>query len=387
MMFHADVLIVGGGPVGASLALALGNSGLDVMLVEARASSSADTRTLAVSRGTALHLVRLGVGMDALDATPIEIIHVSQRGGFGRTVLRAAELGIPALGYVATYAALAHALETALPDCGATSIFGAGVTGIRTTRTSAVAAVSRDDQTNEVSARLVVLADGGRGSVQSDWPDVRMIERDYGQSAVVAIVSSDPPASHMAYERFTPSGPAALLPCRGKYALVWTAAPAEASELCALETAAFLPRLQEHFGMGALRFIDASPRAAFPLLLRYAQSVTAERVALIGNAAQTLHPVAGQGFNLGMRDMAVLAGILRDTTRDAIGSSAMLGRYRSLRRMDARGGIAVTDFLARRFAGDNPLVSAGRGLGLAAMDMLPPARRWLARKMMFGMSS
>ena len=384
MLSHADVLIVGGGPVGASLALALAGSGLAVMLVEARATPTTDARTLAVSRGSALILARLGVSLGVLGATAIETIRVSQRGGFGRTVMRAAELNTPALGYVVSYAALSQALETALPAAGATLTIGAKVAGIRSTPAFAVATVDLGGEAREVSARLIVFADGGRSVGQI--PGIAIQERDYRQSAVVAMVSTDPVATTIAYERFTPSGPAALLPYRGEYALVWTVSTDEASALLAMDTPRFLARLKQHFGMRSMAFTDAGPRAAFPLQLRYATPVTGQRVALIGNAAQALHPVAGQGFNLGMRDVQALAGILRDTSADLLGSPAMLARYRAARRMDAGGGIAVTDFLARGFANDHRLLSAGRGLGLAVMDVLPPARRWLARKMMFGIS-
>ena len=384
MTSDVDVLIVGGGPVGASLALALVGSGLDVLLVEARATAAGDARTLAVSRGTALMLARLGVSMDTLAATPIDTIHVSQRGGFGRTVMRAAELNTPALGYVVSYAALSQALAAALPASEVRLTTGAKVSGIRMTAAFAVADVEHENRMHEVNAKLMVLADGGRSAGQ--MPGVTIEERDYRQSAVVAMVSADPAATTIAYERFTPSGPAALLPYRGQYALVWTTSLAEADDLVAMETSVFLDRLRQHFGLCSMRFTDVGPRAMFPLQLRYAKPVTAQRTVLVGNAAQALHPVAGQGFNLGMRDVQALAGILRETGRDAIGSPAMLSRYRSARRMDAGGGIAVTDFLARGFAHDHPLLRAGRGLGLAAMDVLPPVRRWLARKMMFGIS-
>jgi len=384
MIAHSDVLIVGGGPIGASLALAIGRAGCRVALVEARAAPANDSRTLAISHGTAMILKRFGVAMDAIDATSIEAIHVSQRGGFGRAILRAAELKLPALGYVVSYSALSRALEHALLNSGASVTFGAKVDVIRSTAMYGMAQVKHEDRIEDVTAGLIVMADGGRGGEQI--PGINISEYDYRQSALVALLSTDPPAKRMAYERFTSTGPVALLPYGDKYALIWTTSPQEASALAELDAPLFLERLRHHVGIQSLRFIDTGPRASFPLRLRFAKPVTSRRIALVGNAAQALHPVAGQGFNLGMRDVQALAKCINEADRESIGDAAMLARYSASRRWDAGGGIAVTDLLVRGFSNDNALLRAGRGFGLAALDVLPPARKWFARKMMFGIS-
>lgn len=382
---HADIVIAGGGPVGASLALALKGSGLDVLLIEARKANADDRRPLALSHGTALALARLGAGVESLAATPIDTVHVSQRGGFGRTRLCADELGIPALGYVVAYATLARALEAALPANGTRTLYGASVSDARATGGYvAIELKDHGDVIGPATARLLVLADGGK---VADAIGIRASERDYRQSAVTAIVSTEPCANGAAHERFTASGPIALLPfADSTYALIWTTSPGEASELVALDEAAFIARLESRFGRQSLRFTGVGTRAVFPLRLRYAAAVTAPRVALIGNAAQSLHPVAGQGLNVGMRDVQVLASLLRAGGREQVGEPDMLARYAAMRRWDARGGIAVTDLLARGFLSEFSPLQDGRGAALAALDLLPPLRKWFARKMMFGIS-
>jgi 2-octaprenyl-6-methoxyphenol hydroxylase len=364
--------------------LAIGGSDRSISLIEARTSLSDDGRTLAISHGTALILQRLGISMASLNATPIESIHVSQRGGFGRTILRASELKFPALGYVISYAALSAALEAALLTSGATVTFGAKVDALKSTSAFGRAQVVREERAEEVTARLIVLADGGRSGEQI--PGLTVTERDYHQHALIALVTTQPPAGTMAYERFTATGPLALLPYNGQYALIWTTSPEEALALANQETPAFLEQLQQHFGSQRLRFIAAGPRATFPLQLRFVKPVAGRRIVLVGNAAQALHPVAGQGFNLGMRDVEALAKCIRESDRESLGSSAMLSRYRALRRWDVNGGIALTDLLVRGFSNNDPLLRAGRGLSLAALDFLPPVRNWLARKMMFGVA-
>lgn len=382
MTLHTDVLIVGGGPIGASLALFLSGTGRRITLLEARRAGASDARTLAISHGTSLLLDRMGVSVDTLHATPIETIHVSQRGGFGRTLMRAAQMQLPALGYVITYGQLVAAMDICLAESSVQTFYGARVTDVRGTDGHAFAEYERDGTRATMTASLVVLAEGGR--TLGALPGIEAKERDYGQHAVVASVSTEPPATNTAYERFTPEGPLALLPQGRDYALVWTVPSQEAERLVAARADDFLRELAEHFGDGAHRFVSVGARASYPLKMRYARATGAKRLVLVGNAAQTLHPVAGQGFNLGMRDVLALARALDGVPADELGSPATLARYRSERGLDARAGVALTDFLVRGFSNDNGLFTAARGVGLAVLDLLPPGRAWLARKMMFG---
>jgi 2-octaprenyl-6-methoxyphenol hydroxylase len=239
-------------------------------------------------------------------------------------------------------------------------------------------AYERDGRPASLTARLIALADGGRG-----LPG-RTRVKDYGQSAVVCAVRTARPHRNLAYERFTPAGPIALLPLGEGYALVWTTPAAEVEARLALDDTAFLAELGRAFGDRQGAFLAAGPRAAFPL--RLVTSTLAERPGLIriGNAAQTLHPVAGQGFNLGLRDAWKLAEAILDWPREALGDAAFQDRYSAARRWDVAGGIAMTDLLVELFVSELPGVAQARGWALTLMDALPPVKQLFARKMMFG---
>ncbi len=377
----ADVIVVGGGPVGATLALALAASGPRVTLLEAGTGKPGpDDRTLALSYGSRLILERIGVWSALGRVTPITRIHVSQRGGFGRAELSAQEARVPALGYVLRYGALAQALAGRLAGSGIDYRTGAEVKTV--TPGAASAQVTLAQGAAPLTARLVAVADGGKSL--KHLPGIARRERDYGQTAVVCEVATTLPHRGVAYERFTPEGPVALLPAGERYALVWTARPARAAEIMALDDARFLTALQRHFGDRQGRFTWVGPRAGFPLRLRYSTPVTLARVVLVGNAAQTLHPVAGQGFNLGLRDAWDLAEEIRTGGREAIGAASMLARYAARRRPDTRGGIFFTDFLVRGFSNALPGLAALRGVALSVLDVLPPAKDFLMRRMLFG---
>ncbi|OJW94647.1 FAD-dependent monooxygenase [Thiobacillus sp. 65-1402] len=390
------VLIVGAGPVGAVCALALQQQGVAAQVLEAQPEDArVDTRTLALSHGSRLILERLGVWAQLDDATPITRIHISQRGALGVARLSAEEVNVPALGYVLPYASLTVALKRALGDAGIAVDYGVAVTRIESG--SEMASLHAADGRVH-AAPLVVVADGGRG----DTAPAPKFERDYDQTAVVCEVQTELPHANQAYERFTPDGPAALLPKGDRhapqgdsdflraearersYALVWTARNADAQRIAALPDDAFLAALYRHFGGRQGLFLHASPRKTFPLKLAWTGSEAAARVVRIGNAAQTLHPVAGQGFNIGLRDAWELASLCGDTPADAIGDAAMLAAYARGRRLDVLGGVGFTDFLVRVFSNDSAPLRHARGLGLLALEALPPLKAFVARRMMFG---
>ncbi len=379
-----DVLIVGAGPVGAVCALALQQQGIAAQVLEAQpADARADSRILALSHGSRLILERLGV-WDRLDeVTPITRIHISQRGAFGVTRLSAEEVEVPALGYVLPYATLTAVLKQALADSGIAVEYGAAVARIDS---AAEAATLHAVDGRSLAAALVVVADGGRGGpdLPAGAASVPKFARDYEQMAVVCEVITERPHANQAYERFTPQGPAALLPKGDRYALVWSAPSAEAEHIAGLPDETFLAALYRHFGGRQGRFLHASPRKTFPLKLAYVGNAAADRVVRIGNAAQTLHPVSGQGFNIGLRDAWELAALCGDSPAGDIGGAAMLAAYARGRRVDVFGGIGFTDFLVQVFSNDIAPVRHARGLGLLALEMCPPLKAFVARRMIFG---
>jgi 2-octaprenyl-6-methoxyphenol hydroxylase len=350
-----EVAILGAGPVGCTLALLLQREGRSVVLVQQRRAATAsfrpEFRPLALSYASRLILERAGAWA-ALTTTPIAAIQVSQQRGFGRTQISAADAGVPALGYVLDYGALLEALH-------------------------ALALEKRIPARAEpAEALLTVHAEGSAEDASS---------KDYRQEAVVAEVRTRPAAATTAWERFTPEGPLALLPLEGRYGVVWGASPARARELCAATEAGFLAALAQAFGRRAGEFVAAGERGRLPLALRLRGERIGERAAYVGNAAQTLHPVAGQGLNLGLRDAWDLAQVLQGAQDP--GDARVLQAYAALRRLDATATVRVTDFLAGAFLGADPLRGLLRGIGLTALDICLPARRFFARRMIYGPSA
>jgi 2-octaprenyl-6-methoxyphenol hydroxylase len=340
---ETDFLVRGAGPVGCVAALALHLAGRDVRMVGEPMPATA-FRPIVLSYASRLILERLGV-WGRFVSTPLDTIHVSQAGGFGRTVLGAADAGVPCLGYVTDYAILLRALR----------------------ETSQGLLVSE-----EVPARCTVHAEGAAADAD---------EKRYAQDALVARVRFEPAAGATAYERFTREGPLALLPMAGWFALVWSLRPENARKLVSASETEFLSQLAAAAGARPGRPVEVQARSVQPLTLRVRNARTGERAVYIGNAAQALHPVAGQGLNLGLRDAWDLAQIMRDVPDP--GDAAMLRRFAARRQLDAGVAIRVTDLLARGLLRANPLTSAA----LTALDLLPAPRRFFARRMMFGPSA
>ncbi len=382
-MLH-DLVIVGGGPVGATLALALADTDLDVVVLDARAKGQTlrGDRSLALSHGARLILDRLGLwaGLAGTpgSVTPITTIDVSQAGGFGAVKLTAAENNVPALGYVVSYHALQAALDAALDRTSI--VVRHGVAAKAVGGTPAYAAIETESGGEAILARLAAIA-GGTGA---DVDGVARRRHDYGQVALVAKLWRATAHGGLAYERFTPDGPVALLPEGDHYGLIWTMTPERAERLLVDDDASFLQQLARHFGARTESFARVTDRRSFPLVLEVARNSTATRTVAVGNAAQTLHPVAGQGMNVGLRDAYELARAVTDVPRETIGDRRMLERYARRRRSDRWAGVAFTHGLVRIFGNDLPYVRWPRGLALTLLDALPPAKRAFTHAMLFG---
>ena len=375
-----DVAIVGGGMVGATLAAALAPLNLRVALIEAiphnaAAQPSFDERTTALSNGSRRILQTIGVwpAVNPL-ATPIRKIHVSDQGRFGFARLDAAEQGLEAMGYVVPNRVLGLALWSQLAGSAHLTVYCPGeVLKVTAGEQSVALEINQAGQKSTVEAKLVVAADGAKSAVRGAL-GVDAEVRDYGQTAVITTILPQRFHDNVAYERFTPSGPLALLPLDGgRCTLVLTLTKEAADAALTWSDAEFIAEVQRRFGFRLGRFLQVGHRVPYPLFLSQSARTSAERSVIIGNAAQGLHPVAGMGFNLGLRDVASLAELIAERAangRDP-GAPELLAEYDAWRAADRGGVIAFTDGLVRMFS--NPLSSIGRlrNLGLLAFDLLP----------------
>ncbi|WPL15445.1 2-octaprenyl-6-methoxyphenol hydroxylase [Thiorhodovibrio winogradskyi] len=394
MSNHYDLVIVGGGLVGGSLACALRDTGLRIAIIEKVPASAAiqpsyDERVIALSHGSRRIFTGMGLwSAIAPEAEPIRRIHISDRGHAGFAHLSAEEEGVDSLGEVVPARAMGAAIEQALAEHPRIDWLRPGrIVALNLNAEQARLEVMLPDGHRSLSASLVVAADGGDSSLRERL-GIPLRDRDYGQQAIISTVLAEQAPARTrgtAFERFTRSGPLAMLPMtQGRYSVVWTAWEREAPGILALDDQAFVARLQQRFGQRLGRLTQPARRFAYPLRLRLARQITRERFALIGNAAHTLHPVAGQGFNLGLRDVAELTDLLVEAQSTAAdpGGVALLKAYQRRRRADHLATAGLTDGLVRLFGLPCPHAQLGRNLGLVGLDLLPPLRHRLARRFM-----
>ena len=385
-----DLIIVGAGLAGNCLALALKDVGLKTVIVEAASreqlrNSPAGDRALALAAGTVELLDSLGAWAGIAEkATAIKHIHVSDRGHFGKTRLSASEQGVDALGYVIAARDIEEHLACLVEQTDTRCLYETRVAGLMSGNDAINVSLKQGNESLNLTAQLLVGADGGQSTVRK-LLDIPQQVVEYGQTALVTTVQSSLPHRNTAYERFTGQGPLALLPVSGKHlAVVWTRSHEQAEALMAGGEREFMAELQACFGyrLGALKLV--APRRAFPLSLIRAEKMVSGRVVIVGNAVHQLHPVAGQGFNLGIRDVSKLAEMLIQQThrQSDLGATELLNDYAKQRQYDHSKTISFTDKVVRIFSNDWLPVAALRNTGLTMLDHLPFAKQILARHAM-----
>ncbi len=393
-----DVLIVGGGMVGASLAVALMPLKLKVGLIDAyqfgvAEQPSYDDRAIALSYGSSRIYQGMGLWSElSANTTPINSIHISDRGHFGATRLSAEKEKVPALGYLVESRILGKQLYARINDSEIDLIAPARLEAFKETDDGLIIELQKNEKSNEnndsfqLKTRLLVAADGTQSKLR-DLAGIGISRSNYQQSAIIANVSTEKPHNNEAFERFTDTGPIALLPLSdSRCSLVWThdtkAGTESLEETLALSDADFLDKLGREFGYRLGRFTKVGKRSSFPLALLTAEKITAKRIAVIGNAAHTMHPVAGQGLNLALRDVAVLADLIAQYGNDDAGCAELLNAYENQRAGDLKSTVRYTDSLVRLFSNDNFLLGHARAGGLLAVDRIAPLRKLFTTKSM-----
>lgn len=405
MKQHYDIIIIGGGMVGASLASALipssENLDLNIAVIEAYPlpdqdsltyQPSYDSRATALAYGSRTIYEIMGVWETLKQhLAPIEHIHVSDRGHFGVTRLNAEQENVSALGYVVENHWLGRVLLNRLQQGDASRIdfiCPAEVTEINSGAEQMSVALRQQDQDQQLTCELVIMADGGRSELRERM-GISYSQSQYDQHAIIANVSPDKPHNSIAYERFTDTGPMALLPLEDeggmhRCGLVWTVPDDQVDEVLALDDEAFIARLHDRFGYRAGNFIKVGERHSYPLKLVLAEEQVRQGLVVLGNAAHALHPIAGQGYNLALRGVVALADKLIQARRqdNNLGDLEMLQSFYDQQRLDQQRTIGFSDQTMKLFSNRNPLLTVGRNLGLQALDICPPARTLFARSAM-----
>ncbi len=392
MSTHYDIVIIGGGMVGASLACALADSGLDIAVIDAQAASTGfdpaqfDLRVSAITRASQ-HLfenIAAWPGMQARRVTPYQDMRVWDATGSGTIHFSAADIGEPNLGHIIENRVIVAALTERLQQA-ANIDYLAPARPARLSQPGPEHARLELDDGQSLDARLIVGADGARSWLRRQ-AGIDTLGWSYQQKGVVATVKPEHGHQDTAWQRFLPSGPLAFLPLGGRHcSIVWSTSEQEADALLELDETAFLQRLNQALGDSPLGRITATgPRAAFPLRLQHARRYIGQRIALVGDAAHTIHPLAGQGVNLGLLDAATLAGLILDAqqTRRDPGGHARLRRYERARKADNLLMMAAMDGFKRLFSNDHRLASLARNLGLKLTDSAGPIKQRLIRQAM-----
>lgn len=387
---NMDVVIAGGGMVGASLAVALSSLNLKVALIEASPiqliqQAGYDDRAIALSYGSSQILKGMGVWKDVAEvANPIDSIHVSDRGHFGATRLNAKQQKVPALGYLIQAQTYTHVVNSFLDKSSVRIVQPAKIDVIAISKNAQNITVASESGKAVIQSKLLVACDGGNSEIRK-MSGVSAATHDYQQVAIIANVTTETPHENRAFERFTEQGPIALLPMSDdRCSLVWTLNQDNYQAVLALDDDAFIKALGDAFGYRLGRFTRVGRRSSYPLTLTQSSELTSERLAIIGNAAHALHPVAGQGLNLALRDIADLAEqiAIAVTAGEDVGAAELLNAYTAARKQDTTRTIQYTDSLVKLFSNENFLLGHARAAGLTLVDRLLPLRSLLAKQSM-----
>ena len=385
-MKKSEYLVVGAGPVGLIFSLLLAKQNKSSHLLELRKKNEAhsDKRALALSYGTKQILENLGIWtLLEKKITPIQSIHTSQKNSFGRTLLSADEYNLPALGYVVSYGDLSKALEVAISQSSLVKVsYEFEVSAIENKKDKSI--LYGRDRNLPLEAPLLILADGGKNTTDL-IQNLKRKETSYNHTALVTKVISEIPPKSVAYERFTSMGPIALLPNGPKeFSLIWTGKDIDIQVLAKTKKNEFLEKLHEHFGDRVGRFIDCEKFITFPLKKIVLEDFPKSHIVVIGNSSQTMHPVAGQGFNTGIRDAYTLSKLINESELIHIGSESFVNQYYSSRQPETKKTLFFTDSLVNIFSNDLVGLSITRGFSLSILDNFRPVKKFLVNKMSFG---
>ena len=380
------IVIIGGGPVGLIFALLNQINGLDTLILESKSENKSldDRRGLALSNGSRFILERIGVWEELVDKlTAIESIHTSQKGTFGRTLMKAKEFNQDALGYIVSYGVLIGVLQEKLKKSKKINIlYNTKASQFIIKGEKNCLKYHKQEKEYDLLFDLLVLADGGNDAI----PGIELSRslKSFGHSALVTQVVSELPHQNIAYERFTPGGPIALLPnLKDKFSLVWTGKKNNIEELMQLNDKDFLKKLHNHFGDRVGDFISCEDKVIFPLKQSFVDEIKIKNVVVIGNSAQTIHPVAGQGLNTGLRDAFSLSDCIESNSGLA-NINSLIMEYIKLREIETKKLMRFTEILVKGFSNDIVGINKLRGIALSLLDLNDGFKKTFVRKMSIG---
>jgi len=379
-----EIIIIGGGPVGCVAALALEREGFYPIILEAQSRNDVapEGRTLALSWNSYLILNQLDCWPEELERYPIQKIDISDKGNFGSASVRAGEIQVPSLGFAVRFRDVLDVLRSKVDASSVHINYGSTATSIQRLSDGVKVSVQSNGQSQQRHVRLVIMADGGRSLDIAGLSLKKTIDRDH--DAIVGLLTTSAQPTDIAYERFTSSGPIALLPRGNKYSFVWSVPRNSSDKLLHLSDDAFIKELQTTFGRRCGQFQHVEARMSYPLSTRIAEQPRGGGIISIGNASQALHPVAAQGLNLGLRDAWELGQLCAATSPELLSTPSFTKNFIKKRRVDRFTTTALSTALDHLFSNKLLGLSGPRGLGLLCLDIISPLKKRIFRKFIFG---